>query len=798
MASIKGITFEDASLTHATTGFDSIQGTCTLDTTSKVKGTYSLRTAAVGGFGREDFTAQEQTFLSFYIFIAALPASTQARIAFIRIGTTIISSVRLTSAGKLQLRDPSNTQIGSDSSTTLSINTLYRIGLEYTNNGGGGADLMAAYVAVGDAAFGAAFASTSAATVGTDADRVEVGQGTSGTVADFYIDNIRIDDNSMPGPDSGLTTITTTYTSSGYILKEITNTLTASGYIKKEITSAYTAAGALRYEITNTYTASGLILKSITNTYTAQGYLQKTITNDYTASGYLQKTIETTYTAAGVISGPIITQYIASGYVTKQIDNNYTASGLIANQITNAFTAAALLANRIDIAYTAGASLFKEVTPAYTASGLIQKTITTTYTASGSISNIVTTTYTASGSLLTVKTNTYTASGYVSGAIVQQFYPYRNDRTDTSFLLCDPWGYVLREIQPDEYISASYTLALNAVTDASIVLPGNFPYDLIHHDGWLIPIRQMYGDVSYIDANTVFLVQSRSIINNQDGNRNVEIDAISGLSIANNRIVAYNSESVYANKTGKADLLMITYMRENFGDLALDPDRDVGSALILPPDDAIGPVVDISAASMRVDDVLRNIATDAGDQGTDIFFDIILHSIGSRRLAFRTWINSRGPDRSRANSDNAIILSQSAGTLDNVVLTDDYSRAYNFVYASGQGSGGYRVIKTASDPGLLTMGPFSRREHMGDARSTKSDIQVQAYARSSLRQGRPRQLFTADVPDSNQYGRLWTFGQKVSAEVDGMLFDAHLAVININIQNNTESIKAALRSEKLL
>jgi hypothetical protein len=199
MTILKSILLENGTLTDATDGFDSVLGTPTRDTASQLKGTASMRCTAVGDFGREDVTASDTIYVSAYLKFTTLPASTQARLLFIRATTTALCSLRVTSTGKMQLRDAGSTQVGSDSATTITTGNPFRIGLRYTKGTGANA-VLEAYVVAGDSAFGAAFASSTADTGTAQANRVEIGQGSSGTVCDVYVDDVKIDDASMPGP----------------------------------------------------------------------------------------------------------------------------------------------------------------------------------------------------------------------------------------------------------------------------------------------------------------------------------------------------------------------------------------------------------------------------------------------------------------------------------------------------------------------------------------------------------------------------------------------------------------------
>jgi len=202
-SNIKDITYEDGSLTHATSGHDVTVGGASLDSGSSVRGVYSMLTSTNGDLGQEDGTASNTYYVSAYIKFTTLPASGSSRVLMIRNGSTFLARLYVTSAGVIQLRNGAGTQVGSNG-PTMATGTIYRMGLRYTMGTGANA-VLEAYLATGDDAFGAAFASTSSDAGTAQANRVEAGQQSGGTAAVAYLDSIRIDTAAMPGPDTSAT-----------------------------------------------------------------------------------------------------------------------------------------------------------------------------------------------------------------------------------------------------------------------------------------------------------------------------------------------------------------------------------------------------------------------------------------------------------------------------------------------------------------------------------------------------------------------------------------------------------------
>ena len=193
---IKNITFEGGSLTDTTSGADSIITPVNLETGAPLKGSYAARIPnSSTGYLREDFTGTDELFVSFYIKLNAAPASS-ARIAQISNSGTTVGNLVVNSSGTLQLRNGSTT-IGV-ASAPMTVGTIYRVGIRQKKGTGGNA-VLEVYLATGDAAFGAPFASSTSQTFTSQATRFSFG-ATNGNAIDATFDDIRLDTAAMPAP----------------------------------------------------------------------------------------------------------------------------------------------------------------------------------------------------------------------------------------------------------------------------------------------------------------------------------------------------------------------------------------------------------------------------------------------------------------------------------------------------------------------------------------------------------------------------------------------------------------------
>lgn len=141
------------------------------------------------------------------------------------------------------------------------------------------------------------------------------------------------------------------------------------------------------------------------------------------------------------------------------------------------------------------------------------------------------------------------------------------------------------------------------------------------------------------------------------------------------------------------------------------------------------------------------------------------------------------------------MLSIENGTLSNVTMFEDFKDEFNFVYVRGKGEGDQVLTTSLQDANLIGKGPFARREGMYTSNQTTTPTALVSEGQSALRQGRPRQTLTADIPSTADYGRLWRFGDKMNTSFDGTIFTVQAQGVNIHISDGEETVQANLRAE---
>lgn len=198
------ILLEQASGVTGTDAFNSSAGSPTLDATGKVRGVRSVRcnwATAVNTNVVASGLSYADAYYTFYMLIGAAPAATFRMVQAQNGGTQW--DIRMTTTPTLQFRWGSTILY---TTPTLSLNTVYRIGVRYKCETSLGAanGIMEVYYATGDDLYGAAKATSSVVTmVTTNAAITSVNFGQSNAAAssgDVYFDDVRFDEAEMPGP----------------------------------------------------------------------------------------------------------------------------------------------------------------------------------------------------------------------------------------------------------------------------------------------------------------------------------------------------------------------------------------------------------------------------------------------------------------------------------------------------------------------------------------------------------------------------------------------------------------------
>jgi hypothetical protein len=314
---------------------------------------------------------------------------------------------------------------------------------------------------------------------------------------------------------------------------------------------------------------------------------------------------------------------------------------------------------------------------------------------------------------------------------------------------------------------------------------------LIKRDARL-EIWRSVGGTEYLETNTQWFVRRWRI----DKDREImTVQAQSALSLAARRIIAYDSGTAQATKSdAAADSMIIEFAKENMGSDVTDSDRDWSDKIDFIAAAGVGPSTHKAASRRILLGTCQDIAQDAGQLGTPVFFDME-YNTGSQKLEFKTFVNQRGLDLTAGQQQ--LTLSPDFGNLENSERIDDYMDEVTFAYAAGQGVGEARNVQTASDIDRINESPFGRVEQLRDARMSSTDDKLLAEAQAAVRAGRPKRVLEGTIVNKtgSVYGLNWKWGDKIKIDFEGEVQTARADTVRVSVRDGKETVKANLRVE---
>lgn len=726
MANLKTITFESNVFTGTSDSFDLSTGTVSVLSATAIKGTYYGKGTAASSYGKEQFTALDEVFVSFYFRPLTVPGST-GRIFEVRNsgGGSAYISVRYSNAGQIRLYNAAGTQIGSNVAVTL--NTIYRIGVRW-KKGTGANSIGELYVATGDTAF----SGTPDASFTNGADTVQVAEVRIGSVTstfiDFEFDDVLIDDASMPPPSTGSTQVDKTYTLAASFQSLVAKTYTLAASFQATVEKPYTLSASFLLVPEKAYTLAASFQALVTKTYTVAASFQAVnVEKTYTLAASFIFVVDKTYTLAASFNAVVTKTYTLTAAFVGQVDKPYTLTASFRNVIDKTYTLAASFSLLPEKAYTLAASF--AVTPAQIVFPLGSSLLA-----------------------LPVETIAYITDEFGQGATVLPF------------------------------ITAKYTGIVNGIGSFSMTLPSSFPLSLLREDCWIEFWRSYNGSPLYLDMNKGFYL--KTVEKRLDGKGVITITGPSHSDILNTRSIAYGKRTAQTLKTMAADSMLVDLVNDNLSTPATDPKRRIATAYFsVKPAAGIAPVIEREFTNAKLFSSLMDVVKQSRDQGTRLFFDIV--RVASGLLEFRTYINHTGIDRSQTGQ--TLILSYENGNLDNVRIGVDYAKRASVVYALGAGSGDNRLVSGYEDTGYTNVSPIARKEAFVDAKGATTPAALVSFARSEVQRLRPRFNLTADIiskPDA-PYGA-WRLGDLVEISAETYTATMMIDKVTVELSNGIE------------
>jgi len=365
-------------------------------------------------------------------------------------------------------------------------------------------------------------------------------------------------------------------------------------------------------------------------------------------------------------------------------------------------------------------------------------------------------------------------------------------------------GTVLKWI-PD-FMALQYVRTVNDVGYISLTLDNETAVGVVGLDYRIAVWRRIPGvaTFAYIDTKTIFFMRRWTKTQSVTIIEGFSATYLLGNQIGNTgRILAYDADSAFATYSGAADDVLKQIVRDNY--TAIDASRDIGTGtsgvdlsayLTVASNRAEAPSIDKAASRRNVLRTLQEICDTSAQLGTPLYFDIETDP-GQGSLKFVTTITCRSTDRSTGTGDGSVVFDPDDGGVTDLSITFDYENAASAAVAAGLGKETDRLVGTSTDSSRINMSAFAYREVFRNAAFMDADSQdiVDDEAAAMLYEFRPRVSLTGSIigNESLVYGRDWKFGDKVSVNAFGAIYDAHIATVAVSVENNEEGIQVRIR-----
>lgn len=348
---------------------------------------------------------------------------------------------------------------------------------------------------------------------------------------------------------------------------------------------------------------------------------------------------------------------------------------------------------------------------------------------------------------------------------------------------------------PTDYISLHYVKTVCGVGWFELVLPGDFAIGQEKHflDWRLVVWRTPSGGRESLDFAGFVRKAQRSY---HGGQQRLVLSGPDCNDLLRRRIIAYYAGTAYTRKYNQADDLMKDFVRENLGALCVDTDRDVSAyGFSVQADLTASASLAKSGAWDNLLTVLRGIyEASRKTAATAAFFGVVPLGTGYD-MEFRTRIGQWGQDhRYPSGADGAVVFSIERGNLDNIEQVWDASDETNHVYGAGEGQLENRQLVEVEDTSRQAASVLNRREAAYENPGLADTTNLTDEAQGRLEDGEPVTSFVADPlsVEGCEYGVHWGFGDRVTALWMGDVIDAHIAAIEVKVDEGGERITARM------
>lgn len=251
------------------------------------------------------------------------------------------------------------------------------------------------------------------------------------------------------------------------------------------------------------------------------------------------------------------------------------------------------------------------------------------------------------------------------------------------------------------------------------------------------------------------------------------------------RDVWFVEGSLQANKTEPLDDMMKSVVKDNY--IITDVNR-VALDLTVAPNVSRADTQSVDMAWKNVLAALHDIAALSAYHNATIIFDILMSPEGDG--VFTTWISTRGTDRRQSN----IKIGTRYGNLaDDPTMIIDYGDMANAVLAVGKGEGDLPILESYKDNLSIGRSKWARREATVSATHTDDTAVIRGLAQAEVEKRKAVAVLEGVIEENDtfRFGRDFDYGDLLTVDEYGYLFDCRVHMITISIDANGRVTRSA-------
>ncbi len=343
--------------------------------------------------------------------------------------------------------------------------------------------------------------------------------------------------------------------------------------------------------------------------------------------------------------------------------------------------------------------------------------------------------------------------------------------------------------ESSEYDSISYSLNLNDATTFSVTFPMTSlaPVFATRNDVMVRVHRSVNGNAAPVGRTDWVLIDN--IVTIVDGEPMLTYVAHHPNSILNDRLIAYPSETVYADKTEDmgselpADQMMIAYVQENIGSLCIDTTRIIPNLSLIYSYWMQLPT-ESSSGFANLLSTLQSLSQIEENSERNYFAFRILNGLPF----FDLYRNYSGQYRDAVFTEEYI---------SDLTVTVSRAEEVNAVYVTGEGSGEEQLIIPMLDSSRIPH-PMFRRETSVSANSSEDESLLIVEGRKALALGAPRWKLECRAIDNVGglvYGVDYDHGDRVNVYAMGRNWLCTIYGAEVSVGTEGEDVTIYLRGE---